>query len=581
MHTKKITNTLLLSLLALTATPTQTFDLSWDTLNDLRQQSVNQIKEHWFISSVVGLSACGYIAYKYLEEPLYWDWSTINTDNLSFPQWTGNKVFMPKINGVQIDDPQPFLWGAGTSHHQVEGPDGATCQNTWDRWAIVQDHVVPAGRACDHWNQFEKHIELLRSMGLNTYRFSIAWSKVMPKPGEINKAAVNHYIKVCQCLKKNNIRPVVGLHHYTEPVWFADMQDKNGNKGWESESNIKHFVEFALTMYEALGDHVYMWSTFNSPSGVAAKGWLVGDAPPGIKDDFEKTAIVLRNLLEAHVQVHDAFHKEYETNKYKNENWKRPRVGILKNIMQLDPWRRWQPFDRIGCYIGSEIVNRSIYRYFTTGIFKVNVPSKVSIEFPKNPRARQSLDFIGLNYYSHKYMRHNTQEKFFNFDRLNEPENRATGKEIRTQNPNYVIYPEGIYRAIKEIHTQIAKPLNIPIYVTENGIAAVQAEKDRELFFRRYLYAISKAIDDGYDIRGYITWSLMDNYEWGSYGKNYGLLEIEGLGQKDASLKPCIKKDHGTTYFTNVVKKNNPECKDYGTPLSNDYSTQSTVPCSE
>ncbi len=238
---------------------------------------------------------------------------------------------------------------------------------------------------------------------------------------------------------------------------------------------------------------------------------------------------VLKNLLQVHVMTYQALKKL--------PGGPESRIGILINIFQLDPWHSWNPLDQLYCYMGNSLVHQSVYGFFKDGVFKAWVPGKASLTY-ENKLAPHSLDFIGLNYYSHNYAK--------NFKRMAHPQ------EIPVGNHDYTLYAEGLYRAIKELSDAVATPLAIPIYITENGVASKNDESGnalRDLFLRRYLYALSQAVIDGYPVKGYIHWALMDNYEWGSpYGaKRYGLYYVD-FATQERTLKP------GAQHYLDVIQ---------------------------
>jgi beta-glucosidase/6-phospho-beta-glucosidase/beta-galactosidase len=216
--------------------------------------------------------------------------------------------------------------------------------------------------------------------------------------------------------------------------------------------------------------------------------------------------------------------------------------GVSQNILQLDPWNWCNPLDQLGCSMAAKLQDNGFFDFFTNGTFSIYIPFKVSCSHT-NPQAVGALDFIGLNYYSHMYMNM--------FKQVHGP-----AEEV-TQNPNYVIYPEGLYRALTTINDKVAKPLNIPIYVTENGIAT-DDDAQRDQFLKRYLFAVSKAIEDGIPVKGYIHWSLLDNYEWGSYGKHYGIYKVDRQTQERtfkpgaAYLAACARKTFNAQLITAV-----------------------------
>ncbi len=430
-----------------------------------------------------------------------WPWDQIDTTHTSFPKG--------------------FSWGAATASYQVEG----NCENNWSYCdeqlkQINPDHI-PADIACDHWHTYKDDIRLLKEAGLDTFRFSCAWEKIEPQEGIFNQEALDHYVDVCKTCLEHGIKPVVTLYHYTEPIWFYNKG------GFEREENITYFVRYCQKLFEHLHPYVHLWFTFNAPSGVAYKGWLKGMMPP-FKKNMQQAVEVLYNVLESHVQIYQAFKSMPGGNDAK--------IGFLKNIMQVDPLQPYNPLDILAAHMAYTLADKCIYEFFRTGKFEVWIPTKAYIK-RENKAAPHSLDFIGLNYYTHTYIH--------NFAMGAKPE------EIKLDNGRNVLYGEGLYRAIKSLSENIAKPLNIPIYVTENG-ASTSNMDHRKLFFERYLFALSKAIEDGYDVRGYINWALMDNYSWGTYHRKYGIYAVDF---ESPELTRTLKQDPGTQYLLSAVNK--------------------------
>jgi beta-glucosidase len=477
------------------------------------------------LTSVASMAAIGYILYKTVPSfiktwhqtknqehfnAIHWDWNTINTDTINDQPIAGffkqHALNLANHSENRTPEHNQWLWGTATSAHQVEGD----CTN--NQWYLFENKVMenkviePAGRGCQSPKNEDVDIALMKELGTNCHRFSIEWSKIYPQEGIIDQQELLRYENFCKKLVANGIKPVITLYHYTEPIWFYQKG------GFEESKNNRHFVDFCCTVIERLNPYVYLWLTFNSPEGVAAQGWLTATKPPA-KKNMKLMVQVLHNLLEAHVAVYRAAKLL--------PGCQNSRIGMLKNIMQLDPWDVTNPLDQFGCGLGNYLVNDSIYNYFKTGTFEVKLPFRwlpimvnynQTNEYIKN--GGTCLDFIGLNYYCHNYM-----SKFKTF---REP-NQAI--EIHTNNDKYTIYGEGLYRAIEELSNKVAKPFNIPIYITENGIGT-DNDDHRVLHNQRYLYALARAIEDGHDVRGYIHWSLMDNYEWGQYSKHYGLIAV-------------------------------------------------------
>ncbi len=257
----------------------------------------------------------------------------------------------------------------------------------------------------------------------------------------------------------------------------------------------------------------------------ASQGYFLGVFPPGKKDP-QLAGVVLKNLLEAHVQVYQALKRL--------ANGDKAQIGLVKNIFQFDPYRRWHLFDWLVSRQFNELFTDAVVRFFNTGHFDFSLPGLANVEH-SNAAAPRTLDFIGLNYYSHipvKFQWH--PKEFFAF--------APRVDEIMTDMP-YPIYAEGFYRAIKTI-----APLGVPIYITENGIADAKDDR-RNLFIRRYLFALSAAIKDGCDVRGYFYWSLLDNFEWTEgYDMKFGLYQIDFETQ-------TRRLREGARYFVKVTKR--------------------------
>ncbi len=415
---------------------------------------------------------------------LTWDWSKIDTANKKFPK--------------------DFIWGAASAAHQVEG--GHQDINNFGRWEKqFHENGEPtivngdkSGIAADHWNRIEEDTQLMVDLGLDAYRFSVSWSKVMPRPGLVDQAALQHYVDEVDTLIANGIEPMVTLHHFTHPLWFEDLG------GFEKAENIAHFVEFSEVVFNALQSKVTQWCTINEPGVYMFDGYLSGHFPPG-KVDPVLAAQVLENLMRAHVRVYNAIKSL--------PGGERASVGLVKNMMQMDAYSQYNIMDHFIKFFADNNYNEVVLNLFKTNEFDFYMPTMVD-RFAKIQGASETLDFIGLNYYSHYAFDFNG-----NIDQSLEA--KAYPGEPMTD-MDYSIYPEGIYRAIKRI-----SQLNVPIIITENGIADDRDDRRAE-YIERTLYAVSKAIEDGYDVRGYYYWSLTDNFEWNlGYGQRFGLYHVD------------------------------------------------------
>jgi beta-glucosidase len=405
-----------------------------------------------------------------------WDWTKIDANDVSFPK--------------------DFIWGTATAAHQIEGNNENT---NWGEWEKLDGKIKDGSNAkiaVAGWNRAKDDVKLMKDLGVNSYRFSLAWNKIEPEHGKINEAALQHYDDLINELKTNNIEPMITLHHFTHPQWFEQLG------AFEKEENIKYFVEFSKLVFARYQDRVKFWVTLNEPNVFVISAYFNTVFPPG-KSDSKLGGEVLKNMLKAHVQVYQ------ELKKIDNSS----QIGLATSVFQFEPYRRWHLGDWAIARSSDAIFNETILGFFRNGTMNFNVPLDTSFVYT-DLDAPNTLDFIGVNYYSHFAYK-------FDFDFKKATQSLAVAGEEPTDMP-YTIYTEGIYRAIRDVST-----LKKPIIITENGIADAKDDR-RGKYIKQSLYSISKAIKDGYDVRGYYYWSLMDNFEWAEgYTQKFGLYEVD------------------------------------------------------
>jgi beta-glucosidase len=431
----------------------------------------------------------------------YWNWSHIDVTNISFPK--------------------TFSWGAAVSAREVEG------NTTNDTFFEYAHHIRKNGErfvktaidnACDHWNRYKEDIDLIKQAGLTSFCCSIEWSKIEPTEGNFDEAALAHYADLCAYAHKNDINVTIVLKDYNDPQWFM----KRG--GFAVTKNSALFERYCLKICKALQGNVDKYITFWCPDSYAILGYW-NDSHPPFKHDMQYVATVFKNELEAHVRVYHAI-KKIDKN---------VQVGIAKQIHRLEPWYPW---DKLACKLADKLTDEPFYHFFTTGTFniKMSVPGKLHASVQHiNTLAPQSVDFVGINYHTHGFIK--------NFRRVetNNP------KEIPTDIQGFTLYPEGLYHAMREVSRRMAKQLNIPIYITQNCVATTN-DTLRTLHTQRHLYAVSQAIKHGYNVQGYYYFSLLDGHSWGSYDKKFGLFAVDSTTMV-RTLKP------GAQYYLNVVNK--------------------------
>lgn len=367
--------------------------------------------------------------------------------------------------------------------------------------------------------------QLAKEAGLTELCVSIDWAKVEPSPGVFDEEVLQHYADFCVALIRSGIEPVIILKDYLDPVWFLKMG------AFEKKTNIVVFERYCLKVLKALKGKTYRVITFWNPESYAMLAYWNKSHPP-YKKNMQLAMSVFQNVLEAHVQVYAALKKADDENKIQ--------VGIAKHVIQLEPKHPW---DKWAASMASRLTNDPFYEFFTTGKFEVSVwlPKKwggVSKHY-KNPLASSSIDFIGVNYHCHNRMKNFTRIPFNN--------------EPKTDIESITVYPEGLYYAIKEVSDKMAKVLNIPIIVTQNGIATTDNNL-RSLHNERNLYTVSQAIKDGYNVQGYYHYSLLDGFAWGRHDIQFGLYTVDCT-----TMKRTLKS--GASRFIEIAKKHREVCK--------------------
>jgi beta-glucosidase len=409
-----------------------------------------------------------------------------------------------------------FLWGASTSAYQVEG----TCTNC--NWSEFEKTVDPQGHpriargqrcglAADHWNRYKEDIQLLKEMQLNSFRFSIEWSKVEPVEGVFVDSVLDHYEGVIDELRANGIEPFVTLHHFTNPLWF----ERRG--GFERDDAPALLARYATHVVQRLGSKVRFWSTINEPSVYAVEGYYFGHFPPA-QHDPAKAILVFKNLLRAHTACYQAIKKIHPE----------AQVGLLANIFLFDPPERLNILDVMLAHYLNKAFSISVIDYLTTGVFDFSLPGVASEHFDSG--VRQAFDFVGLNYYTRFLYHFNPFSKEM-FVAVQPPSGAGS-----TDN-GWEIYHEGLFRALKMISSRTPKP----IYITENGIAD-DSDQKRADFIESHLLTANLAVHEGMNVRGYFYWSLMDNFEWtDGFDVRFGLYAVDYPTQKRTLRNGSLK----------------------------------------
>ena len=412
----------------------------------------------------------------------------------------------------KIAFPHDFTWGAAASSYQIEGAwnEDGKGESIWDRFCHVEGNIKDGQGgdiACDHYHHYKEDVALMKELGLKAYRFSISWPRVLPKGrGEVNKLGLDFYGRLIDELLGAGIEPWVCLYHWDLP---QALQDEGG---WANRDIVNHFANYVELMAREFGDRVKRWVVLNEPACVAILGHLWGIHAPGIKDSdtFLKVSHHVQLAQGKAIQVLRDVSSDFQ-------------IGTVLNLSPVHPIssddKNQEAADRV-----DELWNR----WYLDPLIRGEYPplAKKMLNPPKEDMdvIHQPLDFLGVNYY-------------FRFLVAHDPTKPLTAA-IRVPKSSFVtemgweIYPDGMY----EILSRLKREYNDPVlYITENGAAFDDKVKrngevqddDRIAFLRDHTAAAYRAIRDGVKLRGYLVWSIMDNFEWAKgYTKRFGLVHV-------------------------------------------------------
>jgi len=379
-----------------------------------------------------------------------------------------------------IQFPKDFYWGAATSSYQVEGNNPNA---DWWAWEL-QAGKTRSGQACRHYELFEQDFDLVKSLGHNAHRLSIEWSRIEPKEGEFSDEAIGHYIDVIRALRKRGIEPMVTLHHFTNPSWFAS------SGGWTNPKCVKQFIHYCDFVTRALARGVNYWFTINEPTVYFSHSFLWGMWPPQAKS-FLKTKAVYHHLNEAHIEAYRLIHGIY-----KELNLPKPSVGIAQHMQAI-----------VGC-------DNSLKNRLAVAMRK-QLYNLVIIDHLAGNKA---LDFIGVNYYS----RHQVDVHSWWIGNLLMEKCQEGHHPLKKNSLGWDIYPEGLSQVLLDL-----KKYRLPVIISENGICT-NDDNERWMYIQSHLKNVHLAMEQGVDVKGYLYWSLMDNFEWAEgFVPRFGLIDID------------------------------------------------------
>jgi len=440
--------------------------------------------------------------------------------------------------------PNNFLWGTATSAYQIEGAFNADGKgrSIWDEFCDQPGAIADgsSGRvACDHYSRIEEDVALLKSMGIHAYRFSIAWTRLMPngRSDSINREGIEFYNRLIDCLMSNGIEPWVTLYHWDLPLALEQQE-----QGWVGDQSSDRFADYADLCFKEFGDRVKHWITLNEPWVVAVLGYGKGEFAPGIESNV-KPYQAAHNLLLAHGKAVEIYRGRYQALQGGS-------IGITNNCDWREPLTE-SAADQAAAQRALEF----FLGWFADPVYFGEYPevmhNRVQDRMPNFTSEQQTLlkgssDFFGLNHYTTMYASEclgdiPTLDAHGNGGLSEDQDVALTSDEKwQTTDMRWAVVPWGCNKLLHWIKDRYHNP---EIYITENGCAYKEQanglqvnDQDRIDYFQGYLSESSKAIKEGVNLRGYFAWSLLDNFEWTrGFEQRFGLHSVDfNTGERTA-----------------------------------------------
>jgi beta-glucosidase len=415
--------------------------------------------------------------------------------------------------------PSGFAWGAATAAYQIEGAvhEDGRAPSIWDTFAHAPGHTLNGETgdvACDHYHRYPHDIGLMKELGLQAYRFSIAWPRILPTGrGQVNAAGLDFYDRLVDTVLAAGITPYVTLYHWDLP---QTLQDQGG---WVNRDTCNAFADYAQVVAARLGDRVQQWITHNEPIVVAYLGHYMGFHPPAMHDPVAASQVA-HHLMLSHGMAVSAL---------RASGTSQTQVGITNALQPIYP----ASADEADLAVARR--EEAIWlRWFLDPIFKGTYPLEglalaglpaPQIEAGDLDIISQPIDFLGVNYYSRNIARGSASPDGIQ----EEAEHTTMGWEV---------YPDGLRVLLEWLHKEYAPKA---LYITENGAAyedtltanGTVEDDARQSYLQRHFAAAHQAIQAGVPLRGYFVWSLMDNYEWTfGFSQRFGIIYVDYATQQ-------------------------------------------------
>ena len=387
---------------------------------------------------------------------------------------------------MKFSIPDGFLMGVATASMQIEGGAVNANWNDWYAQGFIKDDTDPA-TANDHWEKWQEDTQLMAQMGLRLYRFSVEWARLFPEEGKVDESAVAHYRQELMLLREKGIRPLLTIHHFSNPMWF---EQKGAFENWE---NVMHYLDLVELVVYRFGDLCSDYITINEPNVYAVNSYFFGQWPPA-KRSLKTTIAVMENLAYCHVRAYEMIHAIRKEMGYNDTM-----VGCANHLRVFAPKNSKNPWHKFCARLSSRLFQDALTEAMTLGRFSF------PLENCGNLQEGEYTDFIGLNYYTRSTV-------------------SGIGDGVRKGSPrndlNWEIYPQGIEECAEKLYDILPRP----IWITENGTC-----DNNDRFRSKYLYEHLEVISRSkLPFERYYHWCFCDNFEWveGNSAK-FGLVQVD------------------------------------------------------
>jgi beta-glucosidase len=421
--------------------------------------------------------------------------------------------------------PEGFLWGASTAAYQVEGAwnEDGKGESIWDHFAHLPHRIENGDTgdvACDHYHRMPEDVQLMKSLGLKAYRLSIAWTRVLPQGrGAVNQKGLDFYKRLLDELSHANIKANITLNHWDLPQALHELG------GWNNRDCTDWFADYARIVFDQLANRDHMWATHNEPI-VVASGYGSGGMAPGLSDATQLYRVI-HHLNLAHGKAVQVFRQGNYPGK----------IGIVVDLQNFIP-----ASDNQEDVLAARRSVEHSHNMFLDPIFKGHYPEYLCEwlgQIAPAPQPgdmqiiHQPIDFIGMNYYFTMKVGFNPRAGLLKND-----SKMVTRPMWGHTDVGWGINASGMADMLLKLKHEYGNP---PVYITENGCAALDEadeqgfvfDRERVNYLRSHLIAAHNAIQAGVNLKGYFIWSLMDNFEWTSgYRPRFGIVRVDYATQK-------------------------------------------------